>query len=258
MAGHSKWANIQHRKGRQDKARSKLFSKLAKDIAVAAKMGGSDPDMNPRLRLAINNAKGQSMPKDNIQRAVDKGAGGDGADYDEIRYEGFGPSGIGLIVECSTDNKNRAAMEVRTAFSKNGGNLGETGSVAFMFDQVGKIEYPLEVTDEDGMMMAAIEAGASDVETDAPNEDEYDEYEPVHTVFTERDDLAAVAAELEKTFGEAKSINLIWKAQNEIDVPDKAAQVVRLIDALEDCDDVQNVYHNLEMSDAAMAAIEAE
>lgn len=258
MAGHSKWANIQHRKGRQDKARSKLFSKLAKDIAVAAKMGGSDPDMNPRLRLAINNAKGQSMPKDNIQRAVDKGAGGEGADYDELRYEGFGPSGIGLIVECSTDNKNRAAMEVRTAFSKNGGNLGETGSVSFMFDQVGKIEYPLEATDEDTMMEAAIEAGAEDCETDEPNEDEYDEYEPVHTVYTARDDLGAVSAELEKTFGEAKSVNLIWKAQNEIDVPDKAAQVVRLIDALEDCDDVQNVFHNLEMSEAAMAAISEE
>lgn len=256
MAGHSKWANIQHRKGRQDKLRSKLFSKLAKDIAIAAKMGGGDPDMNPRLRLAINNAKGQSMPKDNIQRAVNKGAGGDAADYEEIRYEGFGPSGIGMIVECSTDNKNRAAMEVRTAFSKNGGALGETGSVAFMFDQIGKIEYPLEQTDEDTMMEAAIEAGADDVETDEPNEDQYDEYEPVHTVLTARDDLGAVAAELEKTFGEAKSINLIWKAQNDIDAPDKAAQVMRLVDALDDCDDVQNVYHNLEMSEAALAALE--
>ena len=258
MAGHSKWANIQHRKGRQDKARSKLFSKLSKDITIAAKMGGEDPEMNPRLRLAVANAKGQSMPKDNIDRAISKGTGGDGEDYDEIRYEGFGPSGIGLIVECSTDNRNRAAMEVRTAFSKNGGNLGETGSVAFMFDQVGKIEYPLEATDEDTMMEAAIEAGADDVETDAPNEDAYDEYEPVHTVLTARDDLGAVAAELEKTFGEAKSVNLIWKPQNEIDVPDKAAQVVRLIDALEDCDDVQNVFHNLEMSEAAMAALEED
>jgi transcriptional/translational regulatory protein YebC/TACO1 len=147
-------------------------------------------------------------------------------------------------------------MEVRTAFSKNGGALGETGSVAFMFDQVGKVEYPLEKTDEDTMMEAAIEAGADDVETDEPNEDEYSEYEPVHTVLTARDDLGAVAAELEKTFGEAKSINLIWKAQNDIDAPDKAAQIMRLIDALEDCDDVQNVYHNLEMSEAAMAALE--
>jgi len=184
MAGHSKWANIQHRKGRQDKLRSKLFSKLAKDIAIASKMGGPDPDMNPRLRLAIANAKGQSMPKDNIDRAVNKGQAGEGEDYEEIRYEGFGPGGIGFIVEASSDNKNRAAMEVRTAFAKNGGNLGETGSVAFMFDVVGKIEYPLAVTDEDGMMEAAIEAGADDVETDEPNEDSYDEYEPVHTVWT--------------------------------------------------------------------------
>ena len=257
MAGHSKWANIQHRKGRQDKARSKLFSKLAKDIAIASKIGGPDPDMNPRLRLAINNAKGQSMPKDNIKRAVDKGAGGDGADYEEIRYEGFGPAGIGLIVECSTDNKNRAAMEVRTAFSKNGGNLGETGSVAFMFDQVGKIEYPLAVGDEDTVMEAAIEAGADDVEHDEAADDQWAEYEPVHTIYTARDDLGAVAAELEKVFGEAKSINLIWKAQNDIDVPDKAGTVLKLVDALEDCDDVQNVYHNLEMSEAAMASLDS-
>ena len=256
MAGHSKWANIQHRKGRQDKARSKLFSKLAKDIAIASKIGGPDPDMNPRLRLAINNAKGQSMPKDNIKRAVDKGAGGDGADYEEIRYEGFGPAGIGVIVECSTDNKNRAAMEVRTAFSKNGGNLGETGSVAFMFDQVGKIEYPLAIGDEDTVMEAAIEAGADDVEHDEAADDQWAEYEPVHTIYTARDDLGAVAAELEKVFGEAKSINLIWKAQNDIDVPDKAGTVLKLVDALEDCDDVQNVYHNLEMSEEAMSSLE--
>ena len=258
MAGHSKWANIQHRKGRQDKARSKLFSKLAKDIAIASKIGGPDPDMNPRLRLAINNAKGQSMPKDNIERAVNKGQAGEGADYEEIRYEGFGPGGIGFIVEASSDNKNRAAMEVRTAFSKNGGALGETGSVAFMFDVVGKIEYPLDVTDEDGMMEAGIEGGADDVETDPPNEDKYSEYEPVHTVWTARDDLGAVSAELEKKFGEAKSINLVWKPQNELDMPDKANQVMNMIDALEDCDDVQNVFHNFEMSDAAMATLEDE
>lgn len=256
MAGHSKWANIQHRKGRQDKARSKLFSKLSKDITIASKMGGPDPEMNPRLRLAVNNAKGQSMPKDNIQRAIDKGHGADGADYEEIRYEGFGPAGIGFIVEASTDNKNRAAMEVRTAFSKNGGSLGETGSVAFMFDQIGEITYPLAVTDEDGMMEAAIEAGADDVETDPANEDSFSEYEPVHTIYTARDDLGAVGAELEKAFGEAKSVNLIWKAQNNIDQADKASAVMRLHEALEDLDDVQNVFHNFEMSDAAMAALD--
>ena len=256
MAGHSKWANIQHRKGRQDKARSKLFAKLSKDIAVAAKMGGSDPDMNPRLRLAIANAKGQSMPKDNIQRAVDKGAGGDGADYEEIRYEGFGPGGIGFIIECSTDNTNRSAMEVRTAFSKNGGNMGETGSVAFMFDQVGKIEYDLSKADEDTVMEAAIEAGADDVEHDEASDDQWDEYEPVHTIYTARDDLGAVAAELEKVFGEAKSVNLIWRAQNEIDNPSIAAQIVRIQDALEDLDDVSNVYHNFDMTEEAAATLE--
>ena len=256
MAGHSKWANIRFRKGAQDAKRGKLFTKLIREITIAARMGGGDMASNPRLRLAVNNAKGQSMPKDNIQRAIDKGHSADGADYEEIRYEGFGPAGIGFIVEASTDNKNRAAMEVRTAFSKNGGNLGETGSVAFMFDQAGEITYPLAVTDEDGMMEAAIESGADDVETDPENEDKFSEYEPVHTIYTARDDLGAVSAELEKTFGEAKSINLIWKAQNDIDQPDKAAAVMRLFEALEDLDDVQNVYHNFEMSEAAMAALE--
>lgn len=258
MAGHSKWANIQHRKGRQDKLRSKLFAKLSKDIAVAAKMGGGDPDMNPRLRLAINNAKGQSMPKDNIQRAVDKGAGGDGADYEEMRYEGFGPGGIGFVIEASTDNTNRSAMEVRTAFSKNGGNMGETGSVSFMFDQVGKIEYPLAVADEDTVMEAAIEAGADDVEHDEASEDQWDEYEPVHTVWTARDDLGEVASNLEAKFGEAKSINLVWKAQNLIENTDIAAQVMRINDALEDLDDVSDVYHNYDLTDEAAAKLDAE
>ena len=255
MAGHSKWANIQHRKGRQDKARSKLFSKLSKDITIAAKLGGPDPDMNPRLRLAVNNAKGQSMPKDNIQRAINKGAGGEGADYDEMRYEGFGPAGIGIIVEVSTDNKNRAAMEVRTAFSKNGGNLGETGSVAFMFDQIGQVTYPLSIGDEEKIMEAAMEAGADDVESDAPDDDP--DAAPEHIFYTARDELASVAGELEKLLGaEPKGVNMIWRAQNPIDAPDKAATVFRLIEALEDLDDVQNVFHNLELSDAAMAALE--
>ncbi|PHR91237.1 MAG: YebC/PmpR family DNA-binding transcriptional regulator [Robiginitomaculum sp.] len=256
MAGHSKWANIQHRKGRQDKLRSKLFSKLSKDITIAAKMGSPDPDMNPRLRLAINNAKGQSMPKDNIKRAIDKGFKGDGADYDEMRYEGFGPAGIGIIVEVSTDNKNRAAMEVRTAFSKSGGNLGETGSVSFMFDQVGEITYPLAVGDEDAMMEAAMEVGADDVVSDEPSDDP--DESPEHTFYTERDQLAVVAGALEKQLGqEPKGVNMIWKAQTPIDAPDKANTILNLVDALEDLDDVQTVYHNLELSDAAMAAVAA-
>ena len=258
MAGHSKWANIQHRKGRQDKLRSKLFSKLAKDIAIASKIGGPDPDMNPRLRLAIANAKGQSMPKDNIQRAVDKGAGGEGDDFEDIRYEGFGPAGIGFIVEASTDNKNRTAMAVRTAFSKNGGNMGETGSVSFMFDQVGKIEYPLETCDEDTMMEAAIEAGADDCETDEAAEDQWDEFEPVHTIWTARDDLGSVSAALNEKFGDAKSVNLVWKGQNDIDNPDVVAQVVRLQDALEDVDDVNDVYHNFDMTEEAAAKLESD
>ena len=258
MAGHSKWANIQHRKGRQDKLRSKLFSKLAKDIAIASKIGGPDPDMNPRLRLAIANAKGQSMPKDNIQRAVDKGAGGEGDDYEDIRYEGFGPAGIGFIVEASTDNKNRTAMAVRTAFSKNGGNMGETGSVSFMFDQVGKIEYPLEVCDEDTMMEAAIMAGADDCETDDEAEDQWDEYEPVHTIWTARDDLGDVSNALQEKFGDAKSVNLVWKGQNDIDSAESAKQVMNINDALEDLDDVNNVYHNFDLTDEAAATLEED
>ena len=191
MAGHSKWANIQHRKGRQDKARGKLFSKLSKEITIAAKMGGPDPDMNPRLRLAVANAKGQSMPKDNIQRAIDKSTGGDADNYEEIRYEGFGPGGIGVIVEVSTDNRNRAASEVRTAFSKNGGNLGETGSVAFMFDQVGEIRYASGAGDADAVMEAAIEAGADDVQSD----------EDGHVIYTAREDLMEVAGGLQGALG---------------------------------------------------------
>ncbi len=257
MAGHSKWANIQHRKGRQDKARSKLFSKLSKDITIAAKLGTPDVDMNPRLRLAVNNAKGQSMPKDNIQRAINKGSGGEGADYAEMRYEGFGPAGIGIIVEVSTDNKNRAAMEVRTAFSKNGGNLGETGTVSFGFDQIGEITYPLAIGDEEKIMEAAMDAGADDVESDEESDDP--EIKPEHTFYTDRDELASVASALEKILGaEPKGVNMIWRAQNPIDAPQKAGTIIKLVEALEDLDDVQNVYHSLELSEAAMAALEEQ
>ncbi len=166
MAGHSQFKNIMYRKGAQDKKRSKIFSKLSKEITIAAKLGGADLDANPRLRLAVRNAKSESMPKDNIERAIKKASGKDSEGYEEIRYEGFGPMGVGLIVECMTDNRNRTASDIRTAFSKNGGNLGETGSVVFMFDRVGEICYPLEVSDEESLLEAAIECGADDTETD--------------------------------------------------------------------------------------------
>ncbi len=257
MAGHSKWANIQHRKGRQDKARAKLFSRLSKEIMVAVKMGGPDPDMNPRLRLAVSNAKGQSMPKDNIERAIKKAAGGDVEEYFEIRYEGFGPAGIGLIVEASTDNKNRAAGEVRAAFSKNGGNMGETGSVSFMFDQLGEIRFPLSVADEEAMLEAAIEAGAEDVVRE-DLEDDDGEPAPEHVIYCAREDLAEVANGLQEKFGDAKSANIIWKPQNLIDVDsEKGATVLRLIEALEDLDDVSQVFTNFDISEEEMAKIDS-
>ncbi len=243
MAGHSKWANIQHRKGRQDAKRSKMFSKLSKEITIAAKMGAPDPEFNPRLRLAIQAAKAQSMPKDNIERAIKKSANADEASFEEIRYEGFGPGGVGLIVEALTDNRNRAASEVRSVFSKNGGNLGETGSVSFMFDLVGYIEYPESVASEDEMLEAAIEAGAEDVQSS----------DEMHEIYCAFDQLADVASALEKRFGEPQSAKPVWKPQNTIPVEgDKAATLLKLMNALDDCDDVQNVYANFEISDEEM------
>jgi len=242
MAGHSKWANIQHRKGAQDKKRAVLFSRLSKEITIAAKMGGPDPDANPRLRLAIKNAKGSSLPKDNIKRAIDKGAGGGGEDYMEIRYEGFGPGGVGIIVEASTDNKNRAASEIRSTFSKNGGNLGETGSVSFGFDQVGEIIYPAEIGEEDDVMMAAIEAGATDMERDGET----------YIIYTEREGLGEVASALDETWKEveATSTKLIWKPQNTVPIEGQAAEtLMKLLDVLDELDDVQSVYDNSELSD---------
>ena len=249
MAGHSKWANIQHRKGRQDAVRSKLFSRLSKEIAIAAKLGGPDPDANPRLRLAVANAKGQSMPKDNIQRAIDKAAGGDADTFEDIRYEGFGPAGIGVIVEVSTDNKNRAAAEVRTSFAKNGGNMGETGSVAFMFDNVGEIRYPLSKADEDTMMEAAIEAGAEDVASEEGDE----ENEGQHVIFTAGEDLMEVVSALSDRFEDPASAKIIWRPQNLIEVAgDKVPTLMKMMEALEDCDDVQNVYANFDIFDEDM------
>ena len=249
MAGHSKFKNIMHRKGAQDKKRSAMFSKLSREITVAAKMGMPDPDMNPRLRLAVNAAKAQSMPKDNIQRAIDKGQSGGGADYVDIRYEGMGPGGVGIIVEASTDNKNRAATDVRTAFSKNGGSLGTTGSVSFGFEQVGEIEYGPEAGTADEIMEAAIMAGAQDVESD----------EDGHWIYTAREDLGAVSDALAEHFGdkvESKSTKLIWKPNTRVPVAGDAAEtLMKLLDVLDELDDVSNVYDNSELSDEEVARL---
>ncbi len=243
MAGHSKWANIQHRKGRQDAARSKLFSKLSKEITVAAKMGDPDPEKNPRLRLAVKEAKSNSVPKDVIDRAIKKSVAGEGDDYEEIRYEGYGPNGVAVIVETMTDNRNRTASTVRSTFTKNGGNLGETGSVGFMFDRKGEVVYPASVGDADTVMMAAIEAGAEDVESS----------EDGHIIYCADTDLNAVATALEAELGETDSTKLIWKPTTTTDM-DLAAmeKLMKLIDALEDDDDVQRVTTNFEASDEVM------
>ena len=246
MAGHSKWANIQHRKGRQDAARSKLFSKLAKEITVAAKMGDPDPEKNPRLRLAVKEAKGQSVPKDVIERAIKKSMGGDAENYDEIRYEGYGPNGVAVIVETMTDNKNRTASTVRSTFSKNGGNLGETGSVGFMFERKGEVVYPATVGDADDVMMAAIEAGAEDVESS----------EDGHIIYCADTDLNDVSNALEGELGESESTKLIWKptTTTELGLEDMQ-KLMKLVDALEDDDDVQRVTTNFEASDEVMAQL---
>jgi YebC/PmpR family DNA-binding regulatory protein len=247
MAGHSKWANIQHRKGRQDKLRSKLFSKLAKEITVAAKMGDPDPDKNPRLRMAVKEDKSVSVPKEVIDRAIKKSEAGEGDNYDEIRYEGYGPSGVAVIVEAMTDNKNRTASVVRSTFSKNGGNLGETGSVGFMFDRMGEVVYPASVGDADTVMMAAIEAGADDVQTDEDN----------HVIYCLDTDLNDVSNALEKELGESESTKLIWKPNmtTELDI-DGFTKLMKLLDILEEDDDVQRVTTNMDVSDDVMASFE--
>ena len=248
MAGHSQFKNIMHRKGRQDAVRSKMFSKLAREITVAAKSGMADPAMNPRLRLAIQNAKAQSMPKDNIERAIKKAAGGDAENYEEVRYEGYGPGGVAVIVEALTDNRNRTASSVRSTFSKAGGALGETGSVSFSFDRVGEITYKLSAGSADAVMEAAIEAGAEDVETD----------EDGHTIICGFEDIGEVSKALEDTLGEAETVKAIWRAQNTVPVDEEKAQsLMKLIDTLEDDDDVQNVYSNFEVSDEVMAKLSA-
>ena len=245
MAGHSKWANIQHRKGRQDKIRGKLFSKLSKEITIAAKMGDPDVDNNPRLRMAVKEAKSLSMPKDNIDRAIKKAIGGDAENYDEIRYEGYGPGGVAVIVEAMTDNKNRTASTVRSTFSKAGGNLGETGSVGFMFDRKGEVVYHASVGDGDTVMMAAIEAGAEDVQSDDEN----------HVILCADTDLNDVSTALEAELGESESTKLIWQPniQSELDL-EGVEKLMRLVDALEDDDDIQKVTTNMDAPDDVMQA----
>lgn len=250
MAGHSKWANIQHRKGAQDKKRAKLFSKLAKEITVASKMGGGDPGMNPRLRLAITTARGQSMPKDRIEKAiaVGTGEGNDGANYEEIRYEGYGVGGVAIIVEALTDNKNRTASNVRSTFTKCGGNLGETGCVGFMFDRVGEIVFPASVMGADDIFEAALEAGASNVESD----------EEYHVITTAPEDFASAADALEKAVGAPERAGLVWRSNVNAEISEEQAQsIMKLIDTLEDDDDVQSVTTNMDVSEEIMEKLMA-
>ncbi|TNC73048.1 YebC/PmpR family DNA-binding transcriptional regulator [Rubellimicrobium roseum] len=248
MAGHSKWANIQHRKGKQDAIRSKLFSKLAKEITVAAKMGDPDPDKNPRLRLAVKEARSSSMPRDVIDRAIKKSQGGDADTYENIRYEGYGPGGVAVIVEALTDNRNRTASNVRSTFGKNGGNLGETNSVAFQFERKGEIFYKLAAGDADTVMMAALDAGAEDVESDDEG----------HWITTGEDDLGTVSAALEGSLGESETAKFVWRPKLTTPVEGETFEkLMRLIEVLEDDDDVQSVTTNMETSDEAMAAYAA-
>jgi YebC/PmpR family DNA-binding regulatory protein len=240
MAGHSKYKNIMYRKGAQDKKRSAMFSKLSREITVAAKMGLPDPEMNARLRSAVLAAKAQSMPKDNIQRSIDKASGSDAENYEEVRYEGFGPAGVALIVEALTDNRNRTATNVRTAFSKNGGNLGASGSVSHGFERLGLVEYPASAGDADKVLEAAIEAGAEDVESD----------EDGHRIWTNVESLHEVAKALEPMLGEAEGTKLAWKPSTEVEVcGEDAANLMKLMDALDEDDDVQTVWGNERIPD---------
>ena len=248
MAGHSQFKNIMHRKGRQDAVKSKLFGKLAREITVSAKMGLPDPSMNARLRAAIIAARAENMSKDSIDRAIKKATGGDAESYDEIRYEGYGPGGVAVIVEVLTDNRNRTAGEVRSTFTKSGGNLAETGAVSFMFDHVGLVEFEARLATPDAMLEAAIEAGAEDVVSS----------ESGHEIYTTPDTLAAVGKALEAKFGEPRKTALVWKPQNTVAVDDEQGEkLLKLIEGLNEHDDVQNVYANFEVSDALMQRMSA-
>jgi YebC/PmpR family DNA-binding regulatory protein len=248
MAGHSQFKNIMHRKGRQDAAKSKLFGKLAREITVSAKLGTPDPDMNPRLRAAVLAARAENMPKDNIERAIKKAAGGDAETYEQVRYEGYGPGGVAVIVEVLTDNRNRAAGEVRAAFTKSGGNLAETGAVSFMFDHVGVIEYAAAAASAEAMFEAALDAGADDVVSTADT----------HEIYAGQDHFGSVAKTLEAKFGEPRKATLTWRPQNTVAVDDdQGEKVLKLIENLNDNDDVQNVYANFEVSDALVSRMSA-
>jgi YebC/PmpR family DNA-binding regulatory protein len=248
MAGHSKFKNIQFRKGAQDKKRSKLFSKLAREITAAAKMGLPDPAMNARLRGAVQTARAQNMPKDNIERAIKKSQEAGGANYEAVRYEGFGAGGVGVIVEALTDNRNRTASEVRSIFTKFGGNLGETGAVSFNFDRLGAIEFEAGKATQDEMLEAAIDAGADDVESS----------EEGHWVYCHPDQLHQVAKALEASFGEPRAAQITWRPKTETPIDEEAGQkLLRMIDALEESDDVQQVYANFEIADEVLERLSA-
>lgn len=248
MAGHSQFKNIMHRKGRQDAARSKLFGKLAREITVSAKMGLPDPAMNARLRAAIIAARAENMPKDNIERAIKKAAGGEGENFENVRYEGYGPGGVALIIEALTDNRTRTVSEIRTYFTKSGGALAETGAVSFMFNHVGVIEYDAAKADADAMLEAGIDAGADDVVSS----------ETGHEIVTATDSLNEVQKALEAKFGEPKKSGLTWRPQNTIAVDDEAGEkLMKLVENLEENDDVQNVYGNFEISEALIAKLSA-
>jgi YebC/PmpR family DNA-binding regulatory protein len=248
MAGHSQFKNIMHRKGKQDAIKSKVFGKLAREITVAAKLGLPDPAMNPRLRAAIIAARAENMTKDSIERAIKKALGGDAENYDEIRYEGYGPGGVAVIVEVLTDNRNRTAADVRASFTKSGGNLAETGAVSFMFDHVGVIEFDAKVASPDAMLEAAIEAGADDVISG----------EGGHEVYASQESFREVAKALEQKFGEPRKAALVWKPQNNISVDDEQGEkLLKLMETLNEHDDVQNVYANFEVSDALLQKMTA-
>jgi YebC/PmpR family DNA-binding regulatory protein len=248
MAGHSQFKNIMHRKGRQDAAKSRLFGKLAREITVSAKLGLPEPTMNPRLRAAIIAARAENMTKDTIERAIKKASGGDAENYEEIRYEGYAPGGVAVIVEVLTDNRNRTASDVRSMFSKNGGNLAETGAVSFMFDHVGVVEFDAQVASADAMLEAAIEAGADDVVSS----------ESGHEIYASQDKFRDVAKALERHFGEPRKAALVWKPQNTVPVDDETGEkLLKLIETLNEHDDVQNVYANFDISDALVTRMSA-